>query len=441
MKKNKNKKKRKVLRKVLLVILLIILIAGGVFAYKVYKNGGGMSGMLATMVGHDENTKKNLGEFRCLILGISTDQKDVDLTDTIIVASYNPNTQKATLLSIPRDTYTGTNPSKATAYEKINAMYSRKHRPDETLKAVNDITGLDIEYYVVVKTEALIKLVDVIGGVTFNVPINMDYDDSSQNLAIHLKAGEQKLDGDKAEQLVRFRHNNNGTSYPEDYGDNDIGRMRTQREFIMQVVKQTAKPENIFKIGQILDVAKEYVITNIDFDVAKDYVPYAVEFNTDDLLTEVLPGTPSNKNASGTWVYIHDAKKTKTLIEELFVNRDKVEEETTNTTESNTISTNSTSTTSTTSIKKDSIKIEVLNGSGNSANLQTVVSKLEKAGYKVTKKGETNSTSKTTIINKKEIKDNYITEIKNAVGMGITQNSQSTSSKVDLTIVIGKDYK
>ena len=441
MKKNKNKKKRKVLRKVLLVLLLILLIAGGVFAYKVYKNGGGMSGMLATMVGHDENTKKNLGEFRCLILGISTDQKDVDLTDTIIVASYNPNTQKATLLSIPRDTYTGKNPSKATAYEKINAMYSRKHRPDETLKAVNDITGLNIEYYVVVKTEALIKLVDVIGGVTFNVPIDMDYDDSSQNLAIHLKAGEQKLDGNKAEQLVRFRHNNNGTSYPEDYGDNDIGRMRTQREFIMQVIKQTAKPENIFKIGQILDVAKEYVITNIDFDVAKDYVPYAVEFNTDDLLTEVLPGTPSNKNASGTWVYIHDAKKTKTLIEELFVNRDKTEEETTNTTESNTISTNSTSTTSTTATKKDSIKIEVLNGSGSSTNLQTVVSKLEKAGFKVTKKGETNSTSKTTIINKKEIKDNYVTEIKNAVGMGITQNSQSTSSKVDLTIIIGKDYK
>lgn len=75
-------------------MLFIILIAGSVFAYKVYKNGGGMSGMLATVVGHDENTKKNLGEFKCLILGISTDQENVDLTDTIMVASYNPNTQK-----------------------------------------------------------------------------------------------------------------------------------------------------------------------------------------------------------------------------------------------------------------------------------------------------------------------------------------------------------
>ena len=128
--------KKKVWKKVLLIMLFIILIAGSVFAYKVYKNGGGMSGMLATVVGHDENTKKNLGEFKCLILGISTDQENVDLTDTIMVASYNPNTQKATLLSIPRDTYTGKTPAKATAYEKINALYSRKHRPDETLEAV-----------------------------------------------------------------------------------------------------------------------------------------------------------------------------------------------------------------------------------------------------------------------------------------------------------------
>ena len=263
---NKSKKKKnKIWKKILLVFLLILLVAGGVFAYRVYKNGGGMSGMLATMVGHDENTKKNLGEFRTLILGISTDQENVDLTDTIMVASYNPNTQKATLLSIPRDTYTGKNPAKATAYEKINALYNRKHRPDETLAAVNEITGLNIQYYVVVKTEALIKLVDAIGGVTFNVPRDMDYDDVTQDLHIHLKAGEQKLDGDKAEQLVRYRHDNwdpvtkTYPTYSAEYGDNDLGRMRTQREFIMQVIKQTARPENIFKIGEILKVAEEYV--------------------------------------------------------------------------------------------------------------------------------------------------------------------------------------
>ena len=71
----RNKKKKKVWKRVLLIILLILLIAGGVFAYKVHKNGGGLSGILATAVGHDENTKKNLQEFKCLVLGISTDEE------------------------------------------------------------------------------------------------------------------------------------------------------------------------------------------------------------------------------------------------------------------------------------------------------------------------------------------------------------------------------
>ena len=442
---NRKKKKMKMWKKVLLVILLILAISIGVFAYKSHKNGGGLSGMLATAVGHNEQTKKNLGEFKCLILGISTDQDGVDLTDTIMVASYNPNTQKASLLSIPRDTYTGKNPAKATAYEKINALYSRKHRPDETLEAVNEITGLDIQYYVVVKTEALIKLVDVIGGVTFNVPIDMDYDDVTQDLHIHLEKGEQLLDGDKAEQLVRFRHNNDGTSYPEEYGDNDTGRMRTQREFIMQVIKQTAKPENIFKIGEILDVAQEYVITNIDFNVAKDYIPYAVEFNTDNLLTATLPGENTNKNTVKTWVFVYDEEETEALIQEMFYDRDKTEEELNqenqtagdNTTGNSTTNTSSKTTSST---SKSNIKIEILNGSGVSQNLQKAVDDLEGAGYNVTRTGSTNATSKTTIIDKKDVSQNLLTNMKEILEVGTIQESTSSSSKVDVTIILGKDY-
>ena len=122
MKDRRNKrKKKKIVRKVLLLILLVLIIAGGWFAYKTHKNGGGLSGMLATAVGHDQNTKKNLKEIKVLLLGVSTDL-DSQLTDTIIVASYNPNTQKANLLSIPRDTFTGKNKSKATASQKLNAI-------------------------------------------------------------------------------------------------------------------------------------------------------------------------------------------------------------------------------------------------------------------------------------------------------------------------------
>ena len=436
------KKKMKTWKKVLLCIVLILAVLIGLFAYKVHLNGGGMSGMLATMVGHDENTKKNLGELRVLILGISTDQDGVDLTDTIMVASYNPNTQKATLLSIPRDTYTGRNPARATAYEKINSLYSRKHRPDETLEAVNELTGLNIQYYVVVKTEALIKLVDAIGGVTFNVPIDMDYDDVTQDLHIHLKAGEQKLNGEQAEWLVRFRHNNDGSSYPSEYGDNDLGRMRTQREFIMQVIKQTAKPENIFKLGEILDIANEDLITNLDFNTLKDYIPYAVEFNTDNLLTATLPGTtPDLSTTNNVSIYVVDKKETKAMIEELFFNRDlEVTDDDTNTVSGNSTTNSISASSSKDDIDKSDLKIEILNGTGSDEALENAVNLIEGSGYNVKSKGSTTPTAKTTIINKKDIDDIFLKNIEDVLGIGEIKNSDSSSSKVDITIILGRDY-
>ena len=453
------KKKMKPWKKILLFILLVLVIFIGWFIYKTERNGGGLSGMLATLVGHDENTRKNLGEFRCLILGISTDQDGVDLTDTIMVASYNPATQKATLLSIPRDTYTGKNPANATAYEKINALYSRKHRADETLEAVNNITGLEIKYYIVVKTEALIKLVDAIGGITFNVPIDMNYDDTSQDLHIHLKAGEQLLDGDKAEQLVRYRHDNadkngNMKSYPEEYGDNDVGRMRTQREFIMQTMKQTLKPDNIWKINEILDIAKEYVITNVNFDVAKDYVPYAVEFNTENLLTDVLPGTNTNKNSSGTWIFVHDKQKTKTLVQELFHNRDQENSEdvnqsnnvTTNTqTSKNSVGSNNkinnnTISNTTSNMKTDKVKIQLVNATGDRNKLEIAEHELDSLGYDLTIV-QSNEIDNTIIINQKEISDDEMQGIKDNLQVGELKNNQDSNSKYDIKIVLGKDYE
>ena len=445
-KKGKNKKPKKKMsafKKVVLVLLLIILIAGGVFAYKWHKNGGGLSGMLATVVGHDENTKKSLGEFQVLIMGVSTDQAGVDLTDTIMVASYDPNKQDAVLLSIPRDSYTGSNPKKATADKKINALYNITKDPEETLDAVNELTGLDIQYYAVVKTEALIELVDAIGPIEYNVPIDMDYDDVTQDLHIHLKAGVQEIDGEKAEQLLRFRHNNDGTSYPSEYGDNDIGRMRTQREFITAVVEQTVKLENITKLGSILDIANRNLITNINFNTLKDYLPYAVEFSTENLKTASLPGSvPDLRQTNNVSIFVVDEEETEQLVQELFYPEQLEEEQNGNTTNETSTSTNSTNTTSSSKTKtKSDIKIEVLNGSGSSKTLQNVIDDLKQKGYNVSKTGTTNTTSKTTIINKKDVSSTIMQEIEQVLGIGTVQDSEANSSKVDVTIIIGKDYK
>lgn len=441
MNENRNKKdkrkKKKTWKKVLLVIILILILVAGWFAYRTYKNGGGLSGMLATVVGHDENTKKDLKEIKVLILGVST-SIEADLTDTIMVASYNPNTQTANLLSIPRDTFTGKNKSKATASQKINALYNLYGGPEKTLEAVNEITGLDIQYYVVVKTEALIELVDAIGGVEFNVPIDMEYDDTSQDLHIDLKAGEQKLDGKKAEQLLRFRHSNYGkygmTTYPQEYGNDDFGRMRTQRDFIVATLKQTLKPGNIFKIGQILEIANKNVETNLELSFVKDYIPYAVEFNTDNMQTATLPGTtPDLKETNGVSVFVVDKQETTKLIKSMFYS-DLAEGQEENT---NTISNNIISTNSNTSSK---VRIELLNGSGDKTKLEKAKQLLEDAGYEVKKTGNSSSISKTIITNKKDVTDEKLKEIKDTLGVGSISTNKSSTSLVDVTIVIGKDF-
>lgn len=433
-KKNKKIKKKSKFRKVIKIILILILISilsyGSWFAYMTYKNGGGLKGFLATAVGHDETTLENLDRINILVMGESGVGDGYKLTDTIMVCSYNPQNQEASIMSIPRDTYVGKkNKNVATqnylASYKMNAVYRNGANIEETVECVNTLTGLDIQYYVIIDTDALIELVDEIGGVTFTVPIDMDYDDSTQDLHIHLDAGEQLIDGEKAEQLLRFRHNNDGTTYPVSYGDNDLGRMRTQREFIQATMEQLLKVENIFKITQILNIAFNNIETNLDLDVIKDYIPYAVEFSSDNLKTGVLPG--ESELCNKVWIYTANKEETLELVEELFTDTEETEED-------GTLTNTDTDTTSAT------VKIELLNGSGSDSNLTKALKELKAAGFEITKYGNSSTTnSKTSIINRTEESETVENEIKDVLGVG-TITEGSNNSNVDFTIIIGKDY-
>lgn len=434
----KPKKKKKKIGVILLVILLILIITtGSWFGYRVYKNGGGLQGVLATIVGHDENTLKNLPKVYCLVTGQSQ-----NLTDTIMLCSYDPKTQEASILSIPRDTFIGKNKKNATSYDKINSLYQTS--PEKTVQAVSKLTGIDIKYYLNIDTEALREVVDSIGGVYFDVPIDMDYDDSSQDLHIHMKKGYQLLNGDKAEQVVRFRHNNNGTSYPTEYGDNDLGRMRTQRDFLQAVVKKLATPSTLTKVNDFIKIANKNVTTNLDLSLAKDYAPYAVEFKAENLKTNTLPGTPELCN--GVWIYTHDEKATKQVVNELFGSQN---DETNQTSENDKKNTNGKNTTTTNTSKKiteeekkenSKIKIEILNGTSNNSKLSSLKEKLKEYGYNVTKTGITTNTSKTTIINRTGKSSKVISSIKNTIGDIGVSTTGSNNSNVDITIIIGKDY-
>ena len=441
--KREKKKKSKILKKILLFLLIALIILIGWIAYRTQKNGGGMQGLLSTLVGHNEETLKNLQPIQVLLMGVSTDNGG-KLTDTIIVATYDPKNQSASLLSIPRDTFVGKNPQTGTAMDKINTLYLKS--PEKTLTKVNEITGLDIKYYMVIDNEALIKLVDVIGGVEFNVPIDMVYDDDSQDLHINLKAGMQKLDGNKAEQLLRYRHGNLDKktgrylgTYPAEYGGNDYGRMRTQREFMIETVKQTIQAKNILKVKEIIDIAYEYIETNLSISTIKDYVPYAVNINIDAIQSAVLPGGsygPTTKPSYPLWFFIPDKKETAKLIKELYSNNSESEEET----ETDNSSTNTTNS-NVSKTEASKIKIEILNGSGSSESLEKFKKALSTKGYKVTKTTSTNDTAKTTIINKSDIDTEFIDNIKSILGTENVSSNSVSSSDVDITIILGKDYK
>lgn len=278
--------------------------------------------------------------------GVSEDL-DSKLTDTIMVCSYNPKTQRASMLSIPRDTFIGKNKSRADGYDKINALYS-KEGPEGTLKAVREITGMDIPYYVVVNNQVVIDLINTIGGVYFDVPIDMNYDDKTQNLHIHLEAGYQKLDGDHAEQLLRFRHNNNGTSYPSEYGDNDYGRMKTQREFMMEVAKQTLKLKNVTKIKTIMTTIFQNVETNLTLDDVFPYVPWAVSFDTANINSNQIVG--ESKQYNKLWFFVYEEEETTKVVTKItnYIKGIEVPEEDV----SNTTNTQTTDNTNNTSSKK-----------------------------------------------------------------------------------------
>ena len=249
-KKKLTKKQKIIIWSVVGGIALILAIIMGVY---IYKAGGNIKkaaiNMVADAVGDETPVT-------ALIMGVS-EGIDTPLTDTIILAGYNPKTQASFMLSIPRDTFVGNNENTANGYDKINALYQKDVK--KTVAAVEKLTGVKIDYYVVVKTSALVQVVDAIGGVEFDVPIDMKYDDPTQNLHIDLKKGLQKIDGPKAEQLLRYRHSNpdaNGkmTTYPASYGSDDFGRMRTQREFITATVKQMADWKNLSNIRFSLSV-------------------------------------------------------------------------------------------------------------------------------------------------------------------------------------------
>ena len=180
-------------------------------------------------------------------------------TDTMLLASYDVTNQKATVMSIPRDTMVNVNWD----VKKINSVYNMYGQGDKGIaalyKEVSQLVGFEPDYQVIVEWEAVGKLVDAIGGVNFDVPYEMSYHDPYQDLVIEQSKGYRLLDGDDAMQVIRWRKNDGGN------GIGDSGRMQIQQDFLKAVIKQMMQPKNVLNIGKISKVFQENVETDLSF--------------------------------------------------------------------------------------------------------------------------------------------------------------------------------
>lgn len=205
-----------------------------------------------------------------LMVGQSQDEGG-KLTDTMMMAAYDVPNQKLSIMSLPRDTYVKYNGSTILLNSVYN--YAGGYRDDEKgiqglKKAVQELTGVYPDFHAVIQWEALGELVDAIGGVEFEVPFKMYYNDKSQHFKIDLQAGKQLLDGNGAMGLVRWRQNSVGDSgvidYSYGYREGDIGRIKTQQAFLKEVIKKCLQPGVILdNWTEYLDIFQRNVITNL----------------------------------------------------------------------------------------------------------------------------------------------------------------------------------
>ena len=177
--------------------------------------------------------------------------------DTMMLVSYDVTNQKMTVMSIPRDTMVNV----PWDVKKINSVYNYYGGGEKGIAALNseisDLIGFVPDYSVIVEWEAVGELVDAIGGVYYDVPRNMDYEDPYQDLSIHISKGYQKLDGQQAMGVVRFRDGKNG------YNNGDLGRIETQQGFMKAVISQLLQIQNVSKIQKFSRIFEENVTTDL----------------------------------------------------------------------------------------------------------------------------------------------------------------------------------
>ena len=239
-------------------------------------------------------------------------------TDVIFVVSFDSQTKKISIVSVPRDTRVKMTDEIIAGLEerdryipsggvcKINEVHAYAgdgYRNEYSVMQLEDLLSIDIDYYVKVDTEGFRELVDAIGGVDFYVEERLYYNDPYQDLYIDLQPGMQHLDGDKAEQLVRFR---------EGYAQKDLARIQVQQDFLKALLQKITSTSTILlNLPSLITTCYKYVETDFALSDALKYVQYIPDIDVSNMVTETIPGV-------GGAYFDHDPEGTRELVDRVF---------------------------------------------------------------------------------------------------------------------------
>ena len=279
----------------------------------------------------DEDETESVGIVNILLLGV--DEGGMR-SDTIMLASLNGKTKKINILSIPRDTRVpfGSNYYKINSAIGIGAQEVAKGRleaPEElTIQKVKLLTGMPVHYFMTIDFDAFIEIIDVLGGVDFEVPFDMVYDDPVQNLHINLKKGMQHLDGKKSHDFVRFRQGNPGY---KGYATGDLGRIEAQQAFIRALAEQKLRPQYLLKATEIFATIKKNVRTNYSAKDLIKHISIIKDIAGLDIQVHQMPGRTA-MIGGGSYVLCDDAAMQKLVKEHFYPAEDSESTEKTETT-------------------------------------------------------------------------------------------------------------
>jgi len=301
------KKKRKKRYVVLIVLLAIVVLAGGcTAAYFIWENPPTVDTSGPRVQDHpspsvDINTpasenptdepeptsghKKDSYTF----LVAAYDQTGAN-TDTILVGRLDTKEGTLNVISIPRDTLVDVSWSN----KRVNSiLVARGNDPDNFVDSMADLLGFEVDCYVLLNMSAIADIIDTIGGITYDVPVNMFYDDPTQNLHIAISKGTQLLNGENAVKVMRFRSG---------YATGDIGRIGTLQDFLMTTAKQMLTLGNIPNLPKILKIVEEKVTTDLTADNISFFARQFLLLDSDKINFYTLPGWDNMINGASYYI-------------------------------------------------------------------------------------------------------------------------------------------